>query len=285
LNELLRTINRDYIIAIDTDSVYVNMGRLVDKFSPKNPVDFLDKVAKQKIEPYINKSYKELADMMNAYEQKMFMDREVIADKGIWTAKKRYVLNVYDNEGVRYTEPKLKVMGLETVKSSTPQVVRTALEKALKLILTTDEETVQKFIKDFKEEFKTLPFEDVAFPRSVSELKKWEVKTESFAVASGTPIHVRGAILHNYLLKVHNIKRIEPIKEGDKVKFSYMKTPNPLKQNVLSIINSLPKEFGVEDYIDYDIQFDKSFVEPLKAILDCIDWSVERQTTLESFFV
>ena len=285
LNELLRTINRDYIIAIDTDSVYVNMGRLIDKFSPKNPVDFLDKVAKQKIEPYINKSYKELADMMNAYEQKMFMDREVIADKGIWTAKKRYVLNVYDNEGVRYTTPKLKVMGLETVKSSTPQVVRDALKEALKLILTTDEETVQKFIKDFKEEFNTLPFEDVAFPRTVSELNKWQVKTEEFAIASGTPIHCRGAILHNYLLKQHNINRIEPIKEGDKIKFSYLKTPNPLKQNVLSIINSLPKEFGVENYIDYDIQFDKSFVEPLKAILDCIGWSVEKQTTLESFFV
>ena len=284
LNKILNT-DKDYIIAIDTDSVYVNMGGLIDKINPKNPVDFLDKVAKEKFEPYINKCYEELATMMNAYDQKMFMDREVIADKGIWTAKKRYVLNVHDNEGVRYTKPKLKVMGLETVKSSTPSICRDALKKALKIILTTDEETVQKYITDFKEEFNKHPFEDVAFPRSISDLNKYTVQGEGLIVPKGTPIHARGALVFNNLLNEHKLtKKFETIKDGEKIKFCYMVMPNPTRQNVLSIVSSLPKEFGLEKYLDYELQFNKAFVEPLRAILTAVGWQVEKTNTLEDFF-
>ena len=284
LNKLLKT-DADYIIAIDTDSVYLKMGALVDKIKPKNPVDFLDKVGKQQIEPYINKCYQELADMMNAYEQKMFMDREVIADKGIWTAKKRYVLNVHDNEGVRYTKPKLKVMGLETVKSSTPSICRDALRESLNIILNSDEETVQKFIADFKEVFKSHPFEDIAFPRSISDLNKYTVQGEGLIVPKGTPIHARGALVFNNLInELELTKRFEKIKDGEKIKFSYMLLPNPTRQNVLSIVSSLPKEFKLEEFIDYDTQFSKAFVEPLRAILTAVGWQVEKTSTLEDFF-
>ena len=296
LNKLLKTEDEDYVIAIDTDSIYVSFDRLVKQVfasgdelqsvDTSRVIQFLDDVAEKKIQPFIDKSYQDLAEVMNAYEQKMFMAREVIADKGIWTAKKRYVLNVYDNEGVRYTDPKLKVMGLEMVKSSTPMACRTKMREAVKLVMNSSEQTVQKFIADFREEFKSLPFEDIAFPRGVSEISKYSTDTKNgLDVPKGTPIHVRGSLVYNYLLKQHGLeKRYELIKDGEKTKFCYMKEPNPTGHNVLSILSSLPKEFGVNDYIDYDTQFDKAFIEPLKIILNSIGWEHEKTATLEDFF-
>ena len=303
LNKLLKTEGEDYVIASDTDSLYISFDGLVQQvFKERNGdadtikiINFLDRVAKEKVEPFIDQSYQDLADLMNAYDQKMFMKREVIADKGIWTAKKRYILNVYDSEGVRYAEPKLKMMGIETVKSSTPMSCREALKKALKIIMNEDEGSVQKYIADFREEFKTLPFEDVAFPRGVTDLTKyqtdgkfWNNFTNSgrnLEFMKSTPIHVRGSLLYNYLLKQHGLeKRYESIKDGEKIKFCYLKEPNPIRQNVLSIISTLPKDFGLEKYIDYDTQFSKAFLEPLNAILNVIGWSAEKKATLEDFF-
>jgi DNA polymerase elongation subunit (family B) len=297
LNRLLKTEGEDYVIASDTDSLYITFDRLVDKVLPmgsnvsesdrkRRVVDFLDRVAEEKIEPFIDKSYQDLADLMNAYGQKMFMKREAIADKGIWTAKKRYILNVYDNEGVRYADPKLKMMGIETVKSSTPASCREALKKALQIIMNQDESAVQSYIADFREEFKTLPFEDVAFPRGVTDLTKYQSYGKELEIAKGTPIHVRGSLVYNDLLKKHNLeKRYESIKDGEKIKFCYLRTPNPIRQNVLSIISTLPKEFSLSEYIDYDTQFDKAFLEPLSAILNVVGWNAEKKSTLEAFFV
>ena len=295
LNKLLKTEDEDYVIASDTDSLYITFDRLVEQVFAKGDgvqdldtdrvVKFLDDVAQKKIEPFIDQSYQNLADLMNAYAQKMFMKREAIADKGIWTAKKRYALNVYDNEGVRYSEPKLKVMGLEIVKSSTPASCREALKSAVKLIMSSDETTVQKYIADFRDEFKKLPFEDVAFPRGVTDLTKYQTNGKELEFMKSTPIHVRGSLLYNHLLKQHKLeKRYESIKDGEKVKFCYLRTPNPVRQNVLSIMSSLPKEFGLTDYIDYDTQFDKAFLEPISAILNAIGWESEKRATLESFF-
>jgi len=295
LNKLLKTEDEDYVIASDTDSLYITFDRLVEQVFAKGDgvqdldtdrvVKFLDDVAQKKIEPFIDQSYQNLADLMNAYEQKMFMKREAIADKGIWTAKKRYALNVYDNEGVRYSEPKLKVMGLEIVKSSTPASCREALKSAVKLIMSSDETTVQKYIADFRDEFKKLHFEDVAFPRGVTDLTKYQTNSKELEFMKSTPIHVRGSLLYNHLLKKHKLeKRYESIKDGEKVKFCYLRTPNPVRQNVLSIMSSLPKEFGLNDYIDYDKQFDKAFLEPISAILNAIGWESEKRSTLESFF-
>ena len=295
LNKLLKTEGEDYVIASDTDSLYITFDRLVNQVFAKGDgvqnldtdrvVKFLDDVAQKKIEPFIDQSYQNLADLMNAYDQKMFMKREAIADKGIWTAKKRYALNVYDNEGVRYTEPKLKVMGLEIVKSSTPQSCRDALKDAVKLIMSSDEATVQKYIADFKEKFRTLPFEEVAFPRGVTDLTKYTTNGDELEFMKSTPIHVRGSLLYNHLLKQHKLeKRYESIKDGEKIKFCYLKTPNPIRQNVLSIMSSLPKEFGLNQYIDYDTQFDKAFLEPISDILSAIGWSSEKKATLEDFF-
>jgi DNA polymerase elongation subunit (family B) len=291
LNKLLKTEGVDYVIASDTDSLYIRFDELVQQVFTSGTddavkiINFLDRVATEKIEPFIDKSYQELADLMNAYDQKMLMKREVIADKGIWTAKKRYILNVYDSEGVRYAEPKLKMMGIETVKSSTPMSCREALKKALKIIMNKDEGAVQKYIAGFKEEFRTLPFEDVAFPRGVTDLTKYQSYGNDLEIGKSTPIHVRGSLVYNHLLKQHGLeKRYERIKDGEKTKFCYLQMPNPIRQNVLSIISTLPKEFALEGYIDYDTQFSKAFLEPLNAILQVIGWSSEKKATLEDFF-
>jgi DNA polymerase elongation subunit (family B) len=289
LNKLLKTKDIDYVIASDTDSVYVNLGSLVHMvYGSKNLekekiVDLIDKACREKIEPFIDKSYQELADYMNAFAQKMQMKREVIADKGIWTAKKRYILNVYDSEGVRFAEPKLKMMGIEAVKSSTPMSCREKIKQALKVVMKGSEAEFQAFVEVFKKDFKTLPFEDVAFPRGVSDLSKYKDSLQLYS--KGTPIHVRGAIVFNNLLDKKKLtKKYQTIKDGDKVKFCYMKVPNPLQENVLSVASVLPREFNLEQYIDYDTQFDKAYIEPLRSIVGTMGWSTEKKSTLESFF-
>ena len=290
LNKLLKTKEVDYVIASDTDSVYVNLGPLVhmvygqkSETKVETIVDFVNKACIEKFEPFIDKAYQELADYMNAFEQKMQMKREVIANKGIWTAKKRYILNVYDSEGVRFAEPKLKMMGIEAVKSSTPMSCREKIKESLKIVMNGNEQDFQSFVESFKQEFKTLPFEDIAFPRGVSDLSKYMGSTELYS--KGTPMHVRGAIMFNAFLKKYKLtKKYQLIQDGDKTKFCYMKVPNPVQENVFSILTVLPKEFGVEKYIDYDTQFDKAYLDPLKTIVNTIGWRTERVSSLENFF-
>ena len=285
MNNLLQSKDVDYVIASDTDSVYITFDKLIEKFNPKNPVDFLDTIAKDKIEPFIDKSYKELADYLNAYDQKMQMKREVIADKGIWTAKKRYILNAYDIEGVRYKEPELKIMGIEAVKSSTPAACRVKIKEALKILMSGSEKEMNEFIQNFRKEFMHLPPELVAYPRSVNGLSKW---TESHSLfKKGAPIHVKGAILYNHLIRKNKLENRYPnIQEGDKIKFLYMTLPNIYQSSAIAFITKLPKQLNFN--IDYETQFEKSFVEPLNYIIEKINWNVDRsygtQGTLEDFF-
>ena len=287
LNKLLKT-NTDYVIASDTDSIYLNLGPLVDSVYEKKPatekvIAFMDKICEEKIQPYIDTSYQELAEYVHAFDQKMQMKREALANKGIWTAKKRYILNVYNNEGVQYAEPHLKVMGLEMVKSSTPVVVRDKMYKLVELLVKSDEETIQKFIAEFREEFKGLSAEEISFPRGCNGLSEYSHPTTIYR--KGTPIHVKGAILYNHFLKEYDLMNKYPlIQEGEKLKFTYLKSPNPFRDTVVSFPTRLPKEFNLQSYLDYDTQFEKSFIEPVKSILDCVGWKTEKQYTLDAFF-
>ena len=292
LNKILETDNVDYVIASDTDSVYITFDKLVDKLFPKGGstekiVNFLDKIANEKLEPFIDKSYQHLAREMNAYDQKMVMAREVIADKGIWTAKKRYILNVHDSEGVRYKEPKLKMMGIEAVKSSTPAPCREKIKEAMDIIMNGNEKMLNTFIQDFREEFMTLSPEDISFPRSCNGVQKFTGENSLFA--SGAPMHVKGAILYNHLIRGKKLEGKYPlIQEGDKIRFLNMKQPNIYQSSAFSFMTSFPKELDIIDRIDYDVQFTKSFVEPLRFITEKMSWLIDSsygtQGTLEDFF-
>ena len=289
LNKILKTNDVDYVIASDTDSIYLNMGPFVETVykgrekTTEEIVGFLDKVCSMEFEKYIESSYQELADYVNAYDQKMQMKRENIADRGIWTAKKRYILNVWDSEGVRYDEPKLKIMGLEAVKSSTPAPCRQMIKDALKIVMTKTEDDLISFITDSRKIFNSLPVEDISFPRTVSDVNKH--KASATLYAKGTPIHVRGALLYNYLIKERKLdKKYAKIQNGEKIKFCYLKLPNPIHENIIAYIQEFPKEFLLDRYIDRDLQFNKAFLDPMKVILDAIGWKVEKTITLESFF-
>jgi DNA polymerase elongation subunit (family B) len=289
LNKVLKTEDVDYVIASDTDSIYLNMGPLVESVykgrekTTEGVVTFLNKVCEMELEKYIDRCYQELADYVNAYDQKMFMKRENIAERGIWTAKKRYILNVWDSEGVRYEEPKLKMMGIEAVKSSTPAPCRTMIKEGLKLMMNGTEEDVIDFIDKCRVDFKNLPPEEIAFPRSVSDVVKYRSHADIYS--KGTPIHCRGALLFNHYIKEKKLtNKYSLINNGEKIKFLYLKKPNIIQENVISFIQDFPTELGLDKYIDYDLQFEKSFVEPLKSILDAIGWNVEKTVNLELFF-
>jgi len=292
LNDLLKTSGHDYVIASDTDSIYVCFDSLVSKVFDKGTetkkiVKFLDDVARQKIEPFIEKSYQRLHEYVNSYEQKMEMSREVIADKGIWTAKKRYILNVWDNEGVQYKEAQLKIMGIEAVKSSTPAPCREKIKQGLKIIMNGTEKEINTFIQDFRKEFLNLPPEEIAYPRSVNGLSKFSDTSQLFA--KGAPIHCKGAILYNHLVKKNKLSnKYEYIQEGDKIKFINLKQPNIYQCSSISFMTKLPKELDLHKSVDYDVQFEKSFVEPLNFILQKINWLVDKsygtQGSLEDFF-
>ena len=287
MNKLLKS-EKDYVIASDTDSIYLNLGPLVDSIvktetETTKVISIMDRICEDKIQPFIDKSYQELADYIHAFSQKMEMKREGLSDKGIWTAKKRYILNVYNNEGVQYKEPQMKVMGLEMIKSSTPSAIREKMKEAIQLMLRGTEQDVQDFIVKFREEFKQLPAEEISFPRGINGLAKYADAATLYK--SGTPIHVKGAILYNTFLKNNNLTKKYPlIQEGEKIKFTYLKIPNPFKDTVISYPTRLPTELGLDNYIDYDLQFDKAFLEPIKIILDCMGWTTEKVSSLEDFF-
>ena len=286
MNTALETDDKDYVIAIDTDSLYVNMNEMVKKFNPKDPVKFLDKICREHFEGVLEKSYAVLAKKLDVMENRMEMSREVIANRGVWIAKKRYILNVHNNVGVQYAEPKMKMMGVDAVRSSTPQVCRDKFKKIFKVIIDEGETATQRFIADFKKEWKQLPPESVSFPRGCNIVKNGITWADPKTIyRKACPIHVRGALLYNHHVKQKGLdKKYELVNNGEKIKFCYLKTPNPIKENVIGYTNDLPKELDLHRFIDYNKQYEKAFVEPIKHLLDALEWEVEPTATLEDFF-
>jgi DNA polymerase elongation subunit (family B) len=286
LNKTLKTQDKDFVVAIDTDSIYLTLEDLIEKVcvgkTTEQKIRTMDKMCEEVFQPFIDQGYTELAEYMNAFAQKMQMKREVLADKAIWTAKKRYVINVHNSEGVQYAKPKVKVMGLEMVKSSTPAVIRDKLKDSLQVILHGTEKDLHKYVMDFKREFDKMPVEDIAFPRSCNGIKQY---AGSPVYIKGTPIQVRGALLYNHHCKRMGIdKKYQAIRDGDKIKFVYVRTPNPFQEDVIAFPQVLPKEFALETYIDYDLQFQKVFLDPLQIVIESLGWKTQEETSLEDFF-
>lgn len=285
---MFKTVGVDYIIFNDTDSAGLNLQFLVDKMFPTDQTDtqkivnFLDKFVKTYINPYLVQEFQELANYLNAFQNRLSMNREVIADKGIWRGKKHYILQMWDKEGIRYTKPKLKMMGIETAKSSTPNIVRGSLEQAIKIILNGTEEELQAYVKKFHSDFISAPISDIAFPRGVSDIDKWVFNDGQ--ILKGVPIHVRGCIVYNRLLKEVNTGAYPYIKNGDKIKFVYLVTPNKTHSHVISFLDVLPNELGLDKLVDRETQFSKTFLEPLRTLTDIVGWNTEKTVTLEAFF-
>jgi DNA polymerase elongation subunit (family B) len=289
MNKIMKTEDVDYVIASDTDSIYINLEPIVKKVYPKETdtkriIKFMDEVCKQKIQPFIDESYQKLADYVNAYSQKMEMKRESLADKAIWTAKKRYILNVYDSEGVVYEKPKLKIVGMEAIKSSTPSACREKIKQSIDIILSKDEEYLQNFISNFKEQFIKLPVEEISFPRTVNGISKYADGSNIYK--KGSPIHVKGTLVYNSLLTSMKLdKKYKLIRDGEKIKFVYLKHPNPFNNNTLAFISTLPKQLKAEEWIDYDEQFQTAFLDPLETILKVIGWKSKKINSLEHLFL
>lgn len=286
LNKTLKN-DKDYVIAIDTDSVYVGLADLVDSVVPNatddKKVDFLDRACAHIETDVLDVAFKELKENCNAFKQRISMKREGIANRGIWTAKKRYILNVWDNEGVRYAKPKLKIMGIEAIKSSTPAACRTAFKELFNILISGTEDETQKFIENFRNKFASLPAEEKAFPRGVSSVKDY--MDSKIIYKKGTPINSRAAILYNYMLKEKGVQnKYETIKDGEKIKYIHLNPRNPLREDVIGFFTVLPTEFGLHQYIDNDTQFEKAFLDPARLILDAIGWKAEPTASLEDFF-
>ena len=286
LNKTLKTEGKDYVVAIDTDSIYLTLETLIEKVcdgkTTEQKIKYMDKICEEVFQPFIDSGYQELAEYMNAYSQKMVMKREVLADKGIWTAKKRYILNVHNSEGVQYAKPKIKVMGLEMVKSSTPAVIRDKLRDSIQVILNGDQEDLHKYIADFRKDFDNLPVQEIAFPRGVNGMKQY---AGSPIYSKGTPIAVRGSLLFNHHCKRLGIeKKYQAIRDGDKIKFIYVRVPNPFQEDIIAFPQVLPKEFKLESYIDYDKMFEKVFLDALQIVVEPLGWKTTQESSLEDFF-
>jgi DNA polymerase elongation subunit (family B) len=287
LDKLFKTDKFNWSFYSDTDSVYITLDPIVQKYysniSDEKIVDIIDKISEEKLTPIVNKHCDDLQSYTNVLRNMISFKREAISTKGVWVAKKRYFLNVLDNEGVRYSTPKLKVMGLEVVKSSTPSVVRAKLKTCLSLILDDKEESLHSYIAEFKEEFKQLSIEEISSPRGVNGIDKYSNSKSVYSL--GCPLHTKGAILYNKQLVDLGLQNKYPkIGEGDKIKYTYLKMPNPIKDIVIGFPSEFPSEFKLNKYIDYDKQFDKTFIEPLKGILNVIDWNIERTNSIDDFF-
>lgn len=285
MNELMETEGKDYIIAVDTDSNYLNCGPLVDKLFPNETdktkiINFLDKFAETKCQAVIDKAFSELAKKMNAFDPCLKMKREAIAEAGLWTGKKRYCLNVLDDEGVRFEKPKMKATGLEVKRSSVPEICRKALSDCLEIILTKTEDDLVAYVAQFEEKFNALSFYDIARPSGMNGLEKYYDPVTLFK--QKCPAHVKGAIVFNEWIRRNKLQDKYPlIADGEKIRWVELRLPNKLQSEVLSCSGKVPSELNIQELIDYRAQFESTFLKPVTSFARVARWSVEREHTLD----
>lgn len=299
LNKTCKTDGVAYVRYCDTDSIYVcvdnvfNMVGGASKFRDDNHwVDFMDKFAKERMEPAIDAAYRELCEYMNNVEHLMFMDREIISgpplnSKGLgsfWTAKKRYAANVWDSEGTRFEKPKVKIMGMETQRSSTPHAVKIFLKEAIRLILQEGEEALHDHYKKFEEEFKKLDYREIARVSTANNISKWD-DGRGYPILK-TPNHIKGVLFFNRHTK--GMDGITPVMEGEKVMVLPLKDKNPFSSDCISWQSGtrLPAsiEHDILKWVDFGSMFDGYVISPLKMMTDACKIDYEKRASLNDLF-
>ena len=284
LNKLCKTDHHSYYMYNDTDSLYISLEPVFKSINKPigKIIDMMDAVCKDKLQPQIEQGCNDASAYMNGFKRISFK-REVLANTGIWTGKKRYLLSVYDSEGVRYKTPKIKVTGLQSKSTATPELIRGKLKESFEICLNGTEGAIQQYVSKLKLEFPTFDSASIAFPKGVNGITKYSSKETLYI--KGTPIQVRAAILFNDLLKKHKLdKQYEYIRDGDKIKFLYLKIPNKLRENVIGFPSILPTEFGLDHLVDYKLMFEKTYLKPIENVLQVIGWTSAPVARLDDLF-
>ena len=287
LNTKFKTINDEYVIMGDTDSIYICLEKYANQYSNLNNKDISKKLYEfcvTDLLKVIDTSFYNLHKYTNSYENKLIMKVEGISEKTIVAAKKRYISALWSNEGIFYDEIKIKIKGLEVVKSNIPKVCKDDIKECIKLILTKDVKYVRSFISSVREKFKnTYTLEEIAKPQGVGDLSKYISPTGN--AMPGAQAHFRAAINYNKLIDKFNLERkYSKIYNNDKIKILYLKIPNIVGENVIGFKKEFPVEFNINKYIDIDEQFDSTFLKPLKIITDSIQWNISNTRTIDEAF-
>lgn len=283
-------IKKNYVKGGDTDSLYINLSDIYDHFNFKN-IDELDNYIKEVIEPFIEDEMVKMCDYLNNYELQMVMKREVIASKGIFTKKKkRYSLLVADNEGVRYAEPHLKIIGLNIIKGTTPKLIQGKLKPILYPIMDNNLDGLIDYVYKTKDEFFKMKPEEIAIPMKVSDFGKYEDSEyqaqylEEKGRKLATPMNARATLVYNNYIKNNGLdKEYNYIQENSKIYYILLDKDNPTGSDVIAFPEVLPTD--LVKYVDYEKMFEKVFLDSVKCITDDLDWNIDlRQKDIEILF-
>lgn len=284
-NKILKTSNQDYVILIDTDSIYLRINDVVKKYKEKDSekvLNFVDVFCTKKIEKILEDSFEELSDITNAFQNKIVMKREVIGDRAILCGKKHYIIRKLDEEGYRLPEPEIKMMGIEAIKTSIPMAIRKHLKSIIQILLDDNKGKFYEYVEKIKDEFEELSFEDMSSPTSVNKVEYYDLGDGKYR--KGTPMHVKSAIgFNNYIIKESLTNKVPLIQSGDKIKYVRLNMPNPFDSEVLANVELLQQFIDVKPYINYYAQMERVFLKPLKPIVDAVGWPIEKVNTLDIF--
>jgi len=287
MNKLLKTDGKDFVLAMDTDSNYIDFSDLVARIAPDRSdeviVNFLDTISKVKIQPMLANSFDIFSKKTNYYESRLFMKRESICKAIFLEKKKRYILKVFDNEGVRLAIPEVKIVGLESVRSDIPEWCRKRLKQCFTMLFECNQEQMQTFIADTETEFFQLNVSKIAKPTSITDIVKY---TDNVGMpVKGATAAAKGSINYNNLLIKHKLQsQFSQISNGDKIRLLPLKMPNPSNMEIIAFKEKIPVEFGIEKYVNMNILFEKNFIDPISRVLTVMGWSAIKKYNIGDFF-
>ena len=276
----------DPIVYNDTDSVYITLKPIIDKHN----MSFLNRannVSKeihtlvQDVEDNINEDINEWAKLqLNSKDPRFVFKRESICDVGVFLQKKRYVLHVLDDEGIKVN--KFKYTGVEVVRSTIPAAVKPHVKHCIETMLTTKNHSkTNKALSDAYDIFKQLPIEDISFVMGITDYDKYAKDCDQFMTAKRMPIHMKAAYYHNVMLDREKLtSQYEKISSGDKVRYFYVMQPNMYGANVIGYKYYYPKEFSSMFPPDTEKMFEKVIFSIMERFYESVGWSIQSPNKL-----